>query len=97
MLTRVNWKVGNCIIRHEPAATASEAAKAVHFPGACCLKAVLVRLDSDFGLCAIPANRCVDLSALAKLAGVQEASLATAVELRERVPAAQVCDLQQDR
>ena len=90
MLTKVHHRVGNCILRHEPTATASEAAKAVHFPGVCCLKAVVVRLDGEFALCAIPCTRCVDLEALAAMAQVKEARLATASELRERVPAAQV-------
>ena len=90
MLTQVKAHVGNCIVRHEPAATASEGAKALRFPGMCCLKAVVVRLDGTYAMCAVPCTRCVDLAALAKLAGVAEARLASASELRERVPAAQV-------
>lgn len=91
MLTTVGKaRVGNCIVRHKPAATASEGAKALRFPGMCCLKAVVVRLDGWYAMCAVPCTRCVDLTRLAALASVTEARLATASELRERVPAAQV-------
>jgi hypothetical protein len=90
MLVNCGLDVPHCILRHKPTATASEEAKAVHFPGPCTLKAVVVKLDGSFALCAIPSTHSVDLDALAELTDAKGARLAEAAELRERVPAAQV-------
>lgn len=93
MLVNCGLDVPNCILRHKPSATASEEAKAMHFPGPCTLKAVVVKLDGSFVLCAIPSTHSVDLEALAELADVKGARLAEASELRERVPMSQVLPL----
>ena len=90
MLKSCGLNTPYCMLRHPPAATGSEAAKAVHFPGHCTLKAVIVKLDGQRALCAIPCNRTVDLVALRKVAGAATAELVPAAELRVHVPATQV-------
>jgi Ala-tRNA(Pro) deacylase len=63
-------------VTHPPAFTAPEAAAAQHVPGKQVAKVVLAKADDALVMCVVPANKHVDLRALARMVGVAEARLA---------------------
>lgn len=79
-------RVVHTVVQHDPAFTAQELAAQMHVPGREFVKVVVVKLDRQPALAAVPAHRLVDLKALAGLAKVKKCSLASEAELQELFP-----------
>lgn len=75
------------VIQHSPAYTAQEIAEASHVPGGVFAKTLLVCLDDEPALVALPAPRRLALEPLARAVGVSRAELAEEVDLRRLFPA----------
>ncbi len=75
------------IVQHSPAYTAQEIAEASHIPGGVFAKTLLVCLDDEPALVALPAPRRLALDALARAVGVQRAELAAEADMRRLFPA----------
>jgi len=73
-------------ITHSKAYTAQEIAAAVHIPGKEMAKSVIIKLDCEFALAALPASYKIDFDLLAKAAGVGKAELATEKEFANLFP-----------
>lgn len=78
------------VIDHPLAFTAQEEAAASHIPGRHWAKTVEVLLDGRPVICAVPANRRLDLEKLRAAAGADAVKLATEGELADLFPD---CDL----
>jgi Ala-tRNA(Pro) deacylase len=83
-------RVVHTVVQHDPAFTAQELAAQMHVPGREFVKVVVVKLDRQPALAAVPAHRLVDLKALARLAKVKKCSLASEAELQELFPDCEV-------
>ena len=77
-------------ITHSPAFTAPEIAASAHIPGKQLAKTVVVKLDGKMAMAVLPANAGVDFNALAALAGVRAATLATEEEFADLFPECEV-------
>lgn len=73
-------------IRHSPAYTAQEVAASGHVPGRELAKTVIVRLDGDLAMVAVPASEKVDLDRLKQASGAAQAEIAAETEFQERFP-----------
>ena len=71
---------------HRDAFTSSALAHREHVPDAQVIKPVLVKIDGEFVLCALPATHRIDLSLLQVETGAQEAALADEADLSEICP-----------
>jgi Ala-tRNA(Pro) deacylase len=74
------------VISHSKAYTAQGIAAIAHIPGQQLAKTVVVKLDGALGMAVLPASYQVDLLALKKAAGVQDASLASEHEFKQHFP-----------
>jgi Ala-tRNA(Pro) deacylase len=74
------------VIQHSPAYTAQEIAQASHVPGGVFAKTLLICLDDEPALVALPAPRRLDLPALAGAVGVARAELAEEPDMRRLFP-----------
>lgn len=73
-------------IRHSPAFTAQEVAASGHIPGRELAKTVIVKLDGDLAMVALPASEQVHLERLKEVAGAQHAEIAEEAEFEDRFP-----------
>lgn len=73
-------------IRHSPAYTAQEVAASGHVPGRELAKTVIVRLDGELAMVAVPASEKVDLDRLKQASGAAQAEIAAETEFQERFP-----------
>src|SRR3990170_4101201 len=73
-------------LRHEPAFTAQEIAAATHISGKELAKVVVLKVDGDLVMAAIPATRLVDLGKFKKLVGNDDVKLAREDEFTSRFP-----------
>lgn len=78
--------VGYDVMHHDPAFTAQELAARMHVSGYEFVKVVVVKLDGQFALAAIPAPRLVNLKGLAHVAGARKCALASEQELQQLFP-----------
>lgn len=78
--------VGYDVMHHDPAFTAQELAARMHISGYEFVKVVVVKLDGNYALAAIPAPRLVNLRELAHVAGARKCSIAGEAELQELFP-----------
>lgn len=78
------------VIQHSPAYTAQEIAEATHIPGRHFAKSVVIRLDRELVLLAIPAPAQVPLERVAEQFGAGTAALASENEIRQHFPG---CDV----
>ena len=69
--------------QHDTAFSAQDLAHKEHFSGDNVIKPVLVEVDGQFILCALPASYRIDLDALQRELGAQDMSLAKESELEE--------------
>ena len=69
--------------RHAEAHGGSRLAEAGHIPGDRVIKPVVVNLDGEFVMCALPASHRVELDQLRRELRVEEARLATEEEIAE--------------
>ncbi len=74
------------VISHSKAFTAQGIAAIAHIPGKELAKTVIVKLDGALGMAVLPASFQVDLMALRKATGVQEAELASEREFKKHFP-----------
>ena len=77
-------------IKHSPAFTAQEIAASAHIPGQDVAKVVVVKLDGEIALVALPATRMVRMNHLKAAMGVAEAELASEEEFKGRFPDCEV-------
>ncbi len=73
--------VGYDVLHHDPAFTSQEEAARMHISGYEFVKTVVVKLDGQYALAAVPAPRLVDFKKLARAAGVKKCKLATDEEV----------------
>jgi Ala-tRNA(Pro) deacylase len=74
------------IISHSKAYTAQGIAAVAHISGKEVAKTVIVKLDGALAMAVLPASYQVDLTALKRAAGVQEATLASEREFKQHFP-----------
>ena len=74
------------VISHSKAFTAQGIAAVSHISGKEVAKTVIVKLDGALAMAVLPASYQVDLSALRRATGVQEAALATEREFKQHFP-----------
>jgi Ala-tRNA(Pro) deacylase len=79
-------KVKYEIAEHPLAYTASEVAGAQHVPGKKMIKSVIVKADSDFVMCVLPAIHRVDFAKLKKVLGSSKIELADEEEIATLFP-----------
>ena len=77
-------------IKHSPAFTAQEIAASAHIPGQDVAKVVVVKLDGEIALVALPATRMVRMNHLKAAMGVAEVELASEEEFKGRFPDCEV-------
>lgn len=77
-------------ITHSPAYTAQEIAASAHIPGKELAKTVMVKLDGDLAIVALPADRKLDLERLKKASHAKFARLATEEEFAGMFPGCEV-------
>jgi Ala-tRNA(Pro) deacylase len=78
----VNYRLS----QHPTAYTAQDLASVEHIPGRQVIKAVIVKADGRFVMCALPASYQVDLDALCRQLEAQEVKLADEQKLTELFP-----------
>lgn len=74
------------VISHSKAFTAQGIAAIAHIPGQELAKTVIVKLDGALAMAVLPASYHVDLLALKKTVGVDDAALASEREFKEYFP-----------
>ncbi len=74
------------VISHSKAYTAQGIAAIAHIPGKELAKTVIVKLDGALGMAVLPASFQVDLLALKKAVGVEDAELASEREFKKHFP-----------
>jgi Ala-tRNA(Pro) deacylase len=77
-------------IKHSPAFTAQEIAASAHIPGQDVAKTVVVKLDGEMALVALPATQMVRMNHLKAVMGVEKAELASEEEFKGRFPDCEV-------
>jgi len=75
--------VGYDVMHHDPAFTAQELAARMHISGYEFTKVVVVKLDGQFALAALPAPLRVNFKMLAENAGARKCSLASEQEFQQ--------------
>jgi len=75
--------VGFDVMHHDPAFTAQELSARMHISGYEFVKVVVVKMDGNFALAALPAPLRVNFKALAQVAGVKKVSLASEQEFQQ--------------
>jgi Ala-tRNA(Pro) deacylase len=78
--------VGYDVMHHDPAFTAQELSARMHISGYEFVKVVVVKLDGNFALAALPAPLRVNFKSLAQAAGVKKVSLASEQEFQQLFP-----------
>ena len=71
---------------HRPAYTAQEIAAAVHAPGRDVVKTVMVKLDGQMAMAALPASYQINFGLLRKASGAASAKLAGEAEFKDMFP-----------
>jgi Ala-tRNA(Pro) deacylase len=74
------------VISHSKAYTAQGIAAIAHIPGQELAKTVVVKLDGALAMAVLPASFQVDLLALKRAVGVEDASLASEREFKQHFP-----------
>ena len=74
------------LLKHSPAFTAQEVAAAAHIPGREMAKTVVVKLDGEMALVALPAPEMVRMKHLKAETGVSQVELASEGEFKARFP-----------
>ncbi len=74
------------VLSHSKAYTAQGVAAISHIPGQEIAKTVIVKLDGALAMAVLPASFQVDLTALRKAIGVEEAEIATEHEFKQHFP-----------
>lgn len=86
----VGNKVPYSSISHTCAYTAPNVAESSHVPGRCMAKVVVVWLDGELAIVAVPATKDVDLAKLRRETGAMDARLAKETDFRDRFDDCQV-------
>ncbi|MDP5292885.1 YbaK/EbsC family protein [Oceanimonas sp. CHS3-5] len=74
------------VISHSPAFTAQEVAEAAHIPGRMMAKVVIMTLDGQMAMVAVPAPKIIHPRNLARSLSVQQATLLHENDFREQFP-----------
>ena len=80
------FEIGYDVMHHDPAFTAQELAARMHISGFEFTKAVVVKLDGEFALVAVPAPLRINFKELAHVAGAKKARLANEQEFQQFFP-----------
>jgi Ala-tRNA(Pro) deacylase len=78
------------VLEHPPAYTAQEVAAEEHVSGNRTAKAVVVKADSDFAVCVLPASFKLDLGKVARAMKVRQVRLADESEMARIFPDVEV-------
>ncbi|HKZ53104.1 MAG TPA: YbaK/EbsC family protein [Candidatus Acidoferrales bacterium] len=81
-----DYGVGYDVMHHDPAFTAQELSARMHISGYEFVKVVVVKMDGQFALAALPAPLRVNFKQLAHVAGVKKVSLASEEEFQQLFP-----------
>ena len=81
-----DYGVGYDVMHHDPAFTAQELSARMHISGYEFVKVVVVKMDGQFALAALPAPLRVNFKQLAQVAGVKKVSLASEEEFQQLFP-----------
>lgn len=79
-------EIGYDVMQHDPAFTAQQLAARMHVPGREFVKVVVVKMDGNYALAALPAPRMVNFRQLARVAGIKKCSLASEAEFQQLFP-----------
>jgi len=80
------FEIGYDVMHHDPAFTAQELAARMHISGFEFTKAVVVKLDGEFALVAVPAPLRINFKELAHAARAKKARLANEQEFQQFFP-----------
>jgi Ala-tRNA(Pro) deacylase len=80
------FEIGYDVMHHDPAFTAQELAARMHISGFEFTKAVVVKLDGEFALVAVPAPLRINFKELARMAGAKKCRLASEQEFQQFFP-----------
>ncbi|MGH9788327.1 MAG: aminoacyl-tRNA deacylase [Candidatus Acidiferrales bacterium] len=80
------FEIGYDVMHHDPAFTAQELAARMHISGFEFTKAVVVKLDGEFALVAVPAPLRINFKELARVAGAKKCRLANEQEFQQFFP-----------
>ena len=80
------FEIGYDVMHHDPAFTAQELAARMHISGFEFTKTVVVKLDGEFALVAVPAPLRINFKELAQVAGAKKARLANEQEFQQFFP-----------
>lgn len=80
------FEIGYDVMHHDPAFTAQELAARMHISGFEFTKAVVVKLDGEFALVAVPAPLRINFKELAHAAGAKKCRLASEQEFQQFFP-----------
>jgi Ala-tRNA(Pro) deacylase len=80
------FEIGYDVMHHDPAFTAQELAARMHISGFEFTKAVVVKLDGEFALVAVPAPLRINFKELARLASAKKCRLANEQEFQQFFP-----------
>ncbi|HXE75615.1 MAG TPA: YbaK/EbsC family protein [Candidatus Xenobia bacterium] len=79
-------EIGYDVMHHDPAFTAQELAARMHISGFEFTKVVVVKLDGQFALAALPAPLRINFKDLARVAGAKKCQLASEKEFQQFFP-----------
>lgn len=74
------------VTKHSPAFTAQEVAASAHVPGKEMVKTVIVKVDDDMKMVALPSTHDVDFDAIKDALNANEVELATEEEFEDMFP-----------
>lgn len=74
------------VTKHSPAFTAQEVAASAHIPGKEMVKTVIVKVDGDMKMVALPSTHDVDFDAIKDALNANEVELATEEEFEDMFP-----------
>ena len=80
------FEIGYDVMHHDPAFTAQELAARMHISGFEFTKVVVVKLDGQFALVALPAPLRINFKELARVAGAKKCQLASEKEFQQFFP-----------
>ena len=80
------FEIGYDVVHHDPAFTAQELAARMHISGFEFTKVVVIKLDGQFALAALPAPLRINFKELARVAGAKKCQLASEKEFQQFFP-----------
>jgi Ala-tRNA(Pro) deacylase len=79
-------KIQYVVIKHSPAYTSQEIAELAHISAKKLAKTVIVKIDNELAMIALPAHLKVDFNNIKKMTGAKKVELASEAEFQEKFP-----------